>query len=379
MVKTRTFATSNAGGRGRGRCSKKHRRFSFSKSHHHHHHHHRGAKKRKEEGDDDGLFRVRAEKTSSDAKEKKIRVNRKEKRAVLPDSTVIDYVSEMDVKFLFDEISTDDLYMIDTVNEPLMDDDTYVIVDVGANIGLFALEALKKKSKKNKNCELYAFEPASRTYKSLQSNLERKYGGNPNVSLHLANEAVGDGMKDSISFTSFPNAAGWSTAIEDEKETLLNVVEYACALIIKHVPTFLRMKTFATYVLEKNLFFVKSVLIKSICFFVIKWLSRGKITETVPCVTLSNAVFNCSKGETKKINLLKIDVERYELEVLRGIREDDFLNIQTIVIEVHDKEDRTGVSDVIRLLKTKGKFSEVRVVQPRHLQGSSLYNVFASR
>ena len=335
-------------------------------------------KKTKEEGDD-GLFRVRAEKTSSDAKEKKIRVNRKEKRAVLPDSTVIDYVSEMDVKFLFDEISTDDLYMIDTVNEPLMDDDTYVIVDVGANIGLFALEALKKKSKKNKKCELYAFEPAPRTYKSLQSNLERKYGDNPNVSLHLANEAVGDGMKDSISFTSFPNAAGWSTAIEDEKETLLNVVEYACALIIKHVPTFLRMKTFATYVLEKNLFFVKSVLIKSICFFVIKWLSRGKITETVPCVTLSNAVFNCSKGETKKINLLKIDVERYELEVLRGIREDDFLNIQTIVIEVHDKEDRTGVSDVVRLLKTKGKFSEVRVVQPRHLQGSLLYNVFASR
>ena len=367
MMKTTstTFATSsssNAGERrGRGRFSKKHHRFSFSKSHQHHHH--RGATK-----------------TSSDAKEKKIRVNRKEKRAVLPDSTVIDYVSEMDVKFLFDEISTDDLYMIDdTVNEPLTDDDAYVIVDVGANIGLFALEALKKKSKKNKKCELYAFEPAPRTYKSLQRNLERKYGDNPNVSLHLANEAVGDGTKDSISFTSFPNAAGWSTAIEDEKETLLNVVEYACALIIKHVPTFLRMKTFATYVLEKNLFFVKSVLIKSICFFVIKWLSRGKITETVPCVTLSNAVFNRSKGETKKINLLKIDVERYELEVLRGIREDDFLNIQTIVIEVHDKEDRTGVSDVVRLLKTKGKFSEVRVVQPRHLQGSSLYNVFASR
>ena len=91
---------------------------------------------------------------------------------MLPDSTVIDYVSEMDVKFLFDEISTDDLYMIDdTVNEPLTDDDAYVIVDVGANIGLFALEALKKKSKKNKKCELYAFEPAPRTYKSLQLSL----------------------------------------------------------------------------------------------------------------------------------------------------------------------------------------------------------------
>lgn len=323
-------------------------------------------------------------------KKKTVTLNRKEKQALLPDNVLIDYVSELDVKFLFDEISTDDLYLIQGAEHPLTgggdkEEEEVVIVDVGANIGLFALEALKKKSQNNRKCILYAFEPSPETYKALKSNLERKFKDDPNVSLRLANEAVGDGEEDSISFTSFPNAAGWSTAIEDEKETLANVVEYAVALIIKHAPTFLMLKTFARFVLEKNLFFVKSAFIKSICFFVVKWLSRGKRIETVPCVTLSNAIFKDETNENnndkkkKKINLLKIDVERYELSVLRGILEEDFAHIETIVVEVHDKEDKTGVQDVVALLKSRGKFPRVIVEQPEHLKGSMLFNVFAFR
>ena len=45
-------------------------------------------------------------------KKKTVTLNRKEKQALLPDNVLIDYVSELDVKFLFDEISTDDLYLI---------------------------------------------------------------------------------------------------------------------------------------------------------------------------------------------------------------------------------------------------------------------------
>ena len=343
--------------------------------------------------------------SSEKKKKKKIRVNRKKKQATLPDSTTIDYVSELDVKFLFDEISTDDLYSI----EPLLlrgkegeEEETTVIVDVGANIGLFSLEALKKCTEKGgekqqgdekRKYELYAFEPSPKTYEALRSNLERKFKDDARVSLRLANEAVGDGKVDTISFTSFPNAAGWSTAIEDEGETLTNVVEYATALIIKHAPKFLMLRALARFVLEKNLFFVKSAVIKSICFFVVKWLSRGKKVETVPCVTLSDAIFN-DKGEKedetrkgtnsnnkKKINLLKIDVERYELAVLAGIRDEDFLNIDAIVLEVHDGEDNTGVRRVVDVLHQRGKFSleNVEVVQPEHLKGSTLYNVFAFR
>ena len=332
--------------------------------------------------------------------EKKMRVNRKKKQATLPDSTTIDYVSELDVKFLFDEISTDDLYLIEQLllgEGGAKEDETTVIVDVGANIGLFSLEALKKcteggEKRDKKKYELYAFEPSPKTYEALRSNLERKFKDDVRVSLRLANEAVGDGKEDTISFTSFPNAAGWSTAIEDEGETLTNVVEYATALIIKHAPKFLMLRALARFVLEKNLFFVKSAVIKSICFFVVKWLSRGKKVETVPCVTLSDAIFN-DKGEDedetrngtnsikKKINLLKIDVERYELAVLAGIRDEDFANIDSIVLEVHDGEDKTGVRRVVDVLHQRGKFSleNVKVVQPDHLKGSTLYNVFAFR
>ena len=371
---------------------------SSSLSHYHHHHHRK---------DDTGFVHLKMMKSirggagvacassgfekqheqRQNKQKKTVTLNRKEKQALLPDNVLIDYVSELDVKFLFDEISTDDLYLIQGAEQPLTggEEAVTVIVDVGANIGLFALEALKKKSQNNRKCILYAFEPSPETYKALKRNLERKFKDDPNVSLRLANEAVGDGEEDSISFTSFPNAAGWSTAIEDEKETLANVVEYAVALIIKHAPTFLMLKTFARFVLEKNLFFVKSAFIKSICFFVVKWLSRGKRIETVPCVTLSNAIFKDETNENnndkkkKKINLLKIDVERYELSVLRGILEEDFAHIETIVVEVHDKEDKTGVQDVVALLKSRGKFPRVIVEQPEHLKGSMLFNVFAFR
>ena len=114
-------------------------------------------------------------------------------------------------------------------------------------------------------------------------------------------------------------------------------------------------------------------------------LSREKRIETVPCVTLSNAIFKDETNENnndkkkKKINLLKIDVERYELSVLRGILEEDFAHIETIVVEVHDKEDKTGVQDVVALLKSRGKFPRVIVEQPEHLKGSMLFNVFAFR
>ena len=41
-----------------------------------------------------------------------------------------------------------------------------------------------------------------------------------------------------------------------------------------------------------------------------------------------------------RLQLLKIDVERAELEVLRGIALNDWPKIQQMVLEVHDIEER---------------------------------------
>lgn len=61
------------------------------------------------------------------------------------------------------------------------------------------------------------------------------------------------------------------------------------------------------------------------------------------------------------LDLLKVDVEGMELEVLQGIGDDKWPKIRQIVVEVHDVGDR--VRDVISLLRSKGGFNNV-VVDP---------------
>lgn len=78
-----------------------------------------------------------------------------------------------------------------------------------------------------------------------------------------------------------------------------------------------------------------------------------------------------------KVDLLKIDVERAELDVLMGIAQDDWPKISQIVMEVHDTDNRLKV--VTDLLKTTGGFDRVVVTQDQQLKGSTLYNMYCTR
>lgn len=77
------------------------------------------------------------------------------------------------------------------------------------------------------------------------------------------------------------------------------------------------------------------------------------------------------------IDLLKIDVERAELDVLMGIADQDWQQISQLVIEVHDIDGRLDV--VSRLVRTKGKFDRIVLTQDQQLKGSTLYNIYCSR
>lgn len=79
----------------------------------------------------------------------------------------------------------------------------------------------------------------------------------------------------------------------------------------------------------------------------------------------------------RHVDLLKIDVERAELDVLMGIAEDDFLKMKQIVMELHDIDER--LKQVASLLKTTGKFDRIVVTQDQRLKGSTLFNMYCSR
>jgi 31-O-methyltransferase len=76
-----------------------------------------------------------------------------------------------------------------------------------------------------------------------------------------------------------------------------------------------------------------------------------------------------------RIDLLKIDVERAEVDVLRGIEESDWPKIQQVVIEVHDEHGRGAV---IRRLLTAHGF-HVESAQDSAMQGTSVRLLYATR
>ena len=75
------------------------------------------------------------------------------------------------------------------------------------------------------------------------------------------------------------------------------------------------------------------------------------------------------------LQLLKIDVERAELEVLHGIAQNDWPKIQQMVLEIHDIENRL---EAVKHLAQE-TFTNCMVVQDEALKGSTLHNVFCRR
>jgi len=98
---------------------------------------------------------------------------------------------------------------------------------------------------------------------------------------------------------------------------------------------------------------------------------RGEVWEC-PVKRLSDLV---AERHLERIDLLKIDVEKSEMDVLAGIEDVDWGKIRQIVLEVHDLGDR--LREVRMLLRARG-FS-VWMEQEDLYAGSDRHNVYALR
>jgi hypothetical protein len=77
-----------------------------------------------------------------------------------------------------------------------------------------------------------------------------------------------------------------------------------------------------------------------------------------------------------RIDLLKIDAEKSELDIIKGIEDGDWPKIGQIVIEIHDRT-REAVRRVEDLLIEKGY--RCAVEQETLLEHAGLFNVYATR
>ena len=82
--------------------------------------------------------------------------------------------------------------------------------------------------------------------------------------------------------------------------------------------------------------------------------------------------------KVERIDLLKVDVQRAEMDVLQGIRDEDWQRIEQVVMEVHEAEGEASAGRIreISALLERHSFTVV-VEQEDLLQGTDRYNLYA--
>ena len=216
------------------------------------------------------------------------------------------------------------------------------VFDVGANIGFFTLFVQQIWQ----NVRVFAFEPIPAIFETLQVNTSL-YGNLRGTDTRLFQCGLAEAAGE-VEFTFYPNSTSQSGRYgdeADEREVLRSIIanvqpesdgqtdQYVEALVESRVngeKIVCRLRTLAEIIREEGI---------------------------------------------ERIDLLKIDVEKSELDVLAGIATDDWQKIQQIVIEAHDVDGQ--VARLVQLLRDRGY--RVIAEQDKYLSGSSLYNVYATR
>ncbi|HEY5006186.1 MAG TPA: amino acid adenylation domain-containing protein, partial [Ktedonobacteraceae bacterium] len=208
------------------------------------------------------------------------------------------------------------------------------IFDVGANIGLFTLFIHQKYPA----ARVYAFEPIPPIFEVLSNNVAL-YGLNTRIfQCGLSNETK------LAQFTFYPHFSAMSGRYADvqEEESLIHAT-------VQNQDT--RLIQYIDQLLENRL-----------------------SHETVTCQlrTLSEIM---RENHIQQIDLLKIDVEKSEMDVLYGIEEKDWQKIKQVVIEVHNHDGR--LAQIKELLEKHGFHFSTE--QSDWLANTQLYTLYAHR
>lgn len=245
----------------------------------------------------------------------------------LPNELLVVPQNKSEADHLFEHIFSEERYLRHGVTLR----DNACVFDVGANIGLFALYAHTK----CRNPIVYAFEPLPPIFETLRANM-LLYG----LDVKLMKYGLSDEAK-TVNFTYYPRWSALSGAYANQEEE----ARLSRAYLQNN-------ELFANYADE---------------------LIEGRFKgETYACElkTLSNII---AEYQIDHIDLVKINVEKSELDVLRGIDVMDWPKIKQLVIEVHARDGRLDAC--IALLKSHGY--DVVVEQDPAFQNTELYTVYA--
>ena len=260
-------------------------------------------------------------------------------RCLLPNGLEIVHFNQYETDYLYREIFRNRCYLRHGIE--LKDDVT--VIDIGANIGLFSLFVMTH----CQNPKIYAFEPSPVIYDLLTRNCEA-YG----TSVRTFQCGVSQESQEA-EFTFYENSSVFSSFHPDPAED-----KRAIDAIVHNT---IRTETAAAS--------------DAIAGYVTEFTADRLHSRRYRCrlVSLSSIV---REQAIEKIDLLKIDAERCEVEILNGIDDSHWPLIDQIVIEVHDSTNR-ALAQIEELLVRKGY--HCTVTEEKLLEKSGLFNIYASR
>ncbi|MCG7534489.1 type I polyketide synthase [Pseudoalteromonas sp. OOF1S-7] len=264
-----------------------------------------------------------------------------------PDFQATPYVLPNGMEIMqFNRVETDHFYhdIFDTrvyAKNGIVLDNNCTVFDVGGNVGLFSLFVVNTV----KGANIYTFEPAPPVFDVLSQNL-----ANADANIKLFNMGISNTNHEK-QLVFYPNSTGMSSfhADKDEEKTVLRAI-------------------------IENQGVSSDTLMDDI----------GGSMDTILEQRFQEIPFNCQlrtlssiieSEAVTQIDLLKIDVQKCELEVLEGIEQQHWQRIRQVVIEVHDVGEQ--MPRVIRLLEGNG-FSVFKE-QDDLYENSNIWNLYATR
>lgn len=238
-----------------------------------------------------------------------------------------------ETSYLFKEIFVDRNYAPDSLPEI---SPAPVVFDVGANIGLFSLFAAETWP----GARIFAFEPAPTVFAALEYNLRR---------LPCARaERVALGRFPGVTTMSYFPGYTMMSGLRADPEYDTSVARDYLVRAATETEDGLRSEALSEAARD---------------------LLAGKFEPiAVQCAVRTLTEVFDESGESR-IDLLKIDVERYELDVLLGIEERTWPAIARVVAEIDDQDG--ALEEAVNLLTEHGMRCVVE--QASDYRGSSLY------
>jgi FkbM family methyltransferase len=236
------------------------------------------------------------------------------RQARLPNGAPFYYYNKLEMLYLYDEIFTGNDY----IHELIDYHDGNVVVDVGANIGLFTYFV----SQQCRDARIYSFEPIPDLMEVLKKNVDLIEGHEVRLfNCGLANEST------SAEFYFLPHCTARSTMhikgspLDMTTEGRAHAKETTLQ-IFREVPH---------TALARTLAFLPGWARGVLAQLTMKLHAKSK-RVTCSLITLSQFI---AENDIEAIDLLKIDAEGCEGDILDGIAERDRARIRQMIVEVH--------------------------------------------